>query len=97
MFNSLEGQLRRAFTEIWLLVGSDRSELIEGADRSALRFSEGVKRIIPKELATRLGDLGIHETERNINNKISRGGFTAVFFVQCLVAAGCQSIRLVDD
>lgn len=50
-----------------------------------------------KELAKRLEALGVHETERNINNKISRGGFTAVFFVQCLVAAGCQSIRLVDD
>ena len=28
-----------------------------------------------------------HETERNINNKISRGGFNATFFVQCLSAA----------
>ncbi len=50
-----------------------------------------------KQLAERLEAIGIHETERNINNKISRGGFTAVFFVQCLEAAGCQSVRLVDD
>ena len=28
-------------------------------------------------------------------NKISRGGFTAVFFVQCLVAAGVTDVRLI--
>ncbi len=50
-----------------------------------------------KNLAGRLEAMGVHETERNINNKISRGGFTAVFFVQCLVAAGCQNVRLADE
>jgi len=45
-----------------------------------------------KELASRLEEMGVHETERNINNKISRGGFTAVFLVQCLQAVGCQSL-----
>ncbi len=50
-----------------------------------------------KELASRLGAMGVHETERNINNKISRGGFTAVFFVQCLVAIGCANLRLEDS
>jgi len=50
-----------------------------------------------KQLAERLDAMGIHETERNINNKISRGGFTAVFFVQCLVAIGCQVVRLEAD
>ena len=50
-----------------------------------------------KELASRLEAVGIQETERNINNKISRGGFTAVFFVQCLVAIGCANLRLEDS
>jgi hypothetical protein len=49
-----------------------------------------------RDLAEKLGALGIHETERNIANKISRGGFTAAFFVQCLVAVGCQTLRLED-
>jgi len=49
-----------------------------------------------KQLAERLQAVGIHETERNINNKISRGGFTAVFFLQCLTAAGCTVLRLED-
>lgn len=50
-----------------------------------------------KQLAEKLEAMGIHESERNINNKISRGGFTAVFFVQCLTAIGCQSLRLEDQ
>ena len=50
-----------------------------------------------KQLTERLESMGIHDSDRNINNKISRGGFTAVFFVQCLVAIGCQSVRLMDE
>ena len=47
-----------------------------------------------RELAEKLAALGIHETERNIANKISRGGFTAVFLIQCLTAIGADSLRL---
>jgi len=49
-----------------------------------------------RELAERLGAMGVHDSERNIANKISRGGFTAVFLVQCLEAIGAQSLRLSD-
>lgn len=49
-----------------------------------------------RELAEKLTAMRIHETERNIANKIARGGFTAAFFIQCLVAIGCQSLRLED-
>lgn len=47
-----------------------------------------------RELAEKLEPLGVHESERNIANKISRGGFTAVFLIQCLEAIGAQSLRL---
>lgn len=47
-----------------------------------------------RDLAEKLTAMGIPETELNIKNKISRGGFTAVFFVQCLVAVGCETLRL---
>ena len=47
-----------------------------------------------RELAERLERLGVRETEQNIANKISRGGFSAVFFVQCLRAVGCRSLAL---
>ena len=47
-----------------------------------------------RQLAEKLVEIGVHETERNINNKISRGGFTAVFFVQCLSAIGADRLDL---
>jgi len=36
------------------------------------------------------------ENERNLNNKISRGGFTAAFLIQCLSAIGVTAVRLDD-
>lgn len=50
-----------------------------------------------RELAETLTAMGIPETERNIANKISRGGFTAAFFLQCLAAMGSQTIRLSEN
>jgi hypothetical protein len=46
------------------------------------------------QLAEKLESIGVKETERNLNNKISRGGFTAAFLIQCLEAIGCQTVRL---
>ena len=48
------------------------------------------------QLAAKLGEIGVQESERNLNNKISRGGFTAVFLLQCLTAIGCRTLRLDD-
>jgi len=50
-----------------------------------------------RELASRLGALGITDNERNIANKLSRGTFTAAFFVACLDAVGCRTLRLKED
>lgn len=47
-----------------------------------------------RDLAEKLGEIGIRETELNIKNKVSRGGFSATFFVQCLVAIGCTTLHL---
>ena len=49
------------------------------------------------QLADKLGEIGISETERNLANKISRGGFTAAFLFQCLEAIGCKTIVLHHD
>lgn len=46
------------------------------------------------QLVEKLAGLGLKETERNLANKISRGGFTAAFLIQCLEAIGCQQLRL---
>jgi hypothetical protein len=49
------------------------------------------------ELANRLSVIGIEDNERNISNKISRGTFTAMFFVQCMEAIGTKTIHLEDE
>lgn len=46
------------------------------------------------QLVGKLADIGVHDSEPNIRNKISRGKFTAVFLVQCLEAIGVESVRL---
>ena len=46
------------------------------------------------QLVGKLADIGVMDSEPNIRNKISRGKFTAVFFVQCLTAIGVDSVRL---
>lgn len=46
------------------------------------------------DLAAKLESLDIRDNERNISNKIARGSFTAVFFLQCLKAIGCDVLRL---
>jgi len=52
------------------------------------------KAVTYAQLAERLGAMGIHETERNLTNKISRGGFSAAFLIQCLTAIGASSVHL---
>ncbi|KRB86543.1 hypothetical protein ASE00_07565 [Sphingomonas sp. Root710] len=46
------------------------------------------------QLAEKLASIGVTENERNLNNKISRGGFTAAFLLQCLEAIGVSALRL---
>jgi hypothetical protein len=46
------------------------------------------------QLVEKLAEIGLRETEVNIRNKIARGGFTAVFFLQCLVAIGAKNLDL---
>jgi hypothetical protein len=50
-----------------------------------------------RELAERLRAIGVDETERNLANKVSRGGFTAAFFFQCMQAINCRTIHLDSD
>lgn len=49
------------------------------------------------DLADRLGAIGVKDNERNISNKIARGSFTAVFFIQCLTAIGCHTLHIDES
>lgn len=46
------------------------------------------------ELAIKLNEMGIEETQGSISNKISRGTFSFIFFMQCMEALGIKEIRL---
>ncbi len=74
-------------------------EVIEAWDARVKGMLKGeLKRrgVTYSQLAERLREIGVRETEPNIRNKIARGRFTAVFFVQCLVAIGCHTLHLED-
>ncbi|WP_428410644.1 DUF6471 domain-containing protein [Hyphococcus sp.] len=47
-----------------------------------------------EDLAEKLKSIGIEDSPKNLSNKVGRGSFTAGFFLQCLEAIGCTSLRL---
>lgn len=74
---------------------------MEEAEKSFQNKAKGILRAEIKrrnldygDLAEKLTAMGISENARNLSNKIARGGFTAGFFVACLIAIGCHSVRL---
>ena len=46
------------------------------------------------QLVDKLAAIGVDEKEVNVRNKLSRGKFTAAFFLQCMEAIGADSVRL---
>lgn len=46
------------------------------------------------QLAAKLAEIGVTVDAHVLRNKVSRGGFSAVFFVQCLRAMGCYEMRI---
>lgn len=47
-------------------------------------------------LVEKLSAIGVRDSEANLRNKISRGGFTGAFLIQCLTAMGVSALRLED-
>ena len=62
--------------------------------RGTIRALMVKRRITYAELTRRLAKRGIDENERNLRNKVARGTFGAVFFVQCLEAIGLDTLKL---
>lgn len=59
--------------------------------------SELVRRgISNSDLANMLENIGIVETKSSIDSKISRGTFSASFFLQCLTVIGCEKIEIEE-
>ena len=68
----------------------------EWAERAKrlLRAQMTLKGVSAAGLAERLSAMGIQETERNVANKIARGGFSGAFFLQCMSALSVQTLHL---
>jgi Domain of unknown function (DUF6471) len=62
--------------------------------KAILKSELKLKSVSYRELAKRLTDAGSPDSERNIANRISRGGFSAAFFLQCLSVIGCATVRI---
>lgn len=52
------------------------------------------KGVTYSQLVDKLAAIGVDEKEVNIRNKLSRGKFTAAFFIQCLDSIGTTDLRL---
>ena len=71
---------------------TDWAEEVKGLLKGELKR----RNVSYQELANRLEGVGVNESPANIANKISRGGFSAVFLIQCMRVIGCQNLRLSD-
>ena len=69
---------------------SDWQERVKGLLKGELKR----RNVGYKELAEKLKKLGIKTNDRNIANQLARGGFSAVFLIQCLSAIGCETVHL---
>jgi hypothetical protein len=49
-----------------------------------------------RELAERLHNHGMEESEASVANKLSRGTFPATFLLAALVAIGAETVKLED-
>ncbi|MBI9069360.1 MAG: hypothetical protein JEZ09_18830 [Salinivirgaceae bacterium] len=69
-------------------------------------WNNKVKRLLKSELVKRgisntdlvllLKEIDVHETKASIDSKISRGSFSACFFLQCLSVIGCNKIEIEE-
>lgn len=62
--------------------------------KSLLKKELRDRNITYSELAEKLKEIGVEENAHNINIKISRGTFSAIFLIQCLEVIRCESINL---
>ena len=67
----------------------ERSRVPSNIIKSKMRL----KNVRSKELAERLRKYGVSLSEHSLNNKLSRGGFSAEFFFQCMMALGVRELR----
>lgn len=75
------------------LVGIDWEARIKGVLKAELKR----RGVTYAQLVDKLSDIGVSESEPNIRNKLARGKFTAVFFMQVLTAIGSRNVSFPEE
>lgn len=66
----------------------------ENEARLLLKAEVARRGVTYERLAKHLQAIGAQETTRSIANKMSRGTFSFVFFLQCMNALGAESVTV---
>ncbi len=77
---------------------ADKTHEQEWSDRAKRYLKAKLKQadVTYSTLADKLNRKGWEESQASIASKISRGAFTATFFLAALAEIGCEMIRLED-
>jgi len=75
-----------------------KQPVIPWSDRAKFYLKAELKRrdVTHEHLAELLKKQEVKETKASIASKLSRGTFTAGFFLAALKAIGCETVRLED-
>ncbi|HEV7436826.1 MAG TPA: DUF6471 domain-containing protein [Pseudorhizobium sp.] len=77
-----------------MMADASATEAYETKAKNILKAELKRRGITYAQLAERLKAVGANENERNLANKISRGSFTAAFFMMCMDAIGTKAVSL---
>jgi Domain of unknown function (DUF6471) len=76
-----------------VLINLDDADLA----KNLLRAEMTKRDVSTQKLTELLQERGMSITRAAVDNRISRGAFTADFFLECLRAIGCNNIGLVSE
>jgi antitoxin component of MazEF toxin-antitoxin module len=92
-----EGGAPKALVDSMQLSVGDEINVVDVIGRTLVVEKEVNRRgVTYAQLPEKLAAISVVDSERNLNNKISRGGFSGAFMLQCLEAIGCRSLQLSD-
>ena len=75
---------------------NDQPRIDTGTAKRMLRAEMVRRGVSYDDLARLMGEAGVKETNKSLRSKLSRGGFTADFFLQALDAMGLTSLRIAE-
>ncbi len=77
-----------------MMLNAQPIEAYENQAKNILKAELKRRGITYAQLAEKLATKGVKENERNLANKISRGSFTAAFFMLCMDVIGARQVSL---